>query len=139
MKWFDADRLILGHSAQLFVLDGTDDWRQRPFVDRQGNTIEDFIWDPKRRYIVLLNYQRNAILCDAATGAVLNVCSDQMDYTKGALWLDDDLDSTGYGYYFVTFGRSGAVHLFCVHDEKIISIGPIASLSSAVAPEAAFR
>jgi WD40 repeat protein len=131
MKWLDADRLILGHSARLFLLDGTDDWLQRSFVDHQGNTIEDFIWDPQHRYLVLLNYQRNAILCDLATGTSLHECSDQMDYTKGALWLDEDLDSSGYGYYFLTFGRSGAVHLFAIHDEKILSIGPVASLHSA--------
>ncbi|HEV7239526.1 MAG TPA: hypothetical protein VGQ36_09820 [Thermoanaerobaculia bacterium] len=136
MKWLDDDRLILGHSAQLFLLDGTDGWLQRPFVDHQGNTIEDFIWDPKRRYLVLLNYQRNAILCDLAKGTSLHVSPDQMDYTKGALWLDEDLDSTGYGHYFVTYGRSGAVHLFCVHDEKILPIGVIGSLSTAGAMEA---
>jgi len=130
MKWLDADRLILGHSARLFLLDGNDDWLQRPFVDHQGNTIEDFIWDPKRRYLVLLNYQRNAILCDLATGKSLHECPDQMDYTKGALWLDEELDSTGYGHYFVTFGRSGAVHLFGIHDEKILPFGPIASIGS---------
>jgi len=131
MKWLDADRLILGHSAQLFMLDGTDGWLQQPFVDHQGNTIEDFVWDPKRRYLVLLNYQRNAILCDMKTGTSLHFCPDQMDYTKGALWLDDGLDGSGYGYYFVTFGRSGSVHLFCVHDEKILPLGPVASIGTA--------
>jgi WD40 repeat protein len=136
MKWLDADRLILGHSAQLFSLDGTDGWLQRPFVDHQGNTIEDFVWDPKRRYLVLLNYQRNAVLCDLARGNSLHISPDQMDYTKGALWLDEDLDSTGYGYYFVTFGRSGAVHLFGIHDEKILPLGTIASLSTARPVEA---
>jgi hypothetical protein len=84
----------------------------------------------------LLNYQRNAILCDLAKGTSLHVSPDQMDYTKGALWLDEDLDSTGYGHYFVTYGRSGAVHLFCVHDEKILPIGVIGSLSTAGAMEA---
>jgi WD40 repeat protein len=123
MKWLDADTLLFNNTAELFRLELATGEAQR-LVGYVGNTIEDFIWDARRRYLVLVCYQCTIVLCDCASGAILNVVPDQMDYTKGLAWVP----SGGQGVYpldFLTFGRSGAAHHFRIHDEKILALGPV--------------
>ncbi|NEQ64809.1 MAG: hypothetical protein F6K21_04755 [Symploca sp. SIO2D2] len=123
MKWLDADRLLVVRSDELYRID-LNTGEKTLLVKQLGNTIEDFIWDTEKRYLVLINYQRNIILCDLETGNILNIAPDQMDYSKGMIWLSDSFD-VGYGYDFLTFGRDGRLHLFRIHDEKVLSLGSV--------------
>jgi hypothetical protein len=124
MKWIDADRLLYVKSTSLWRYD----LRRRAaeeLVSPRGSSIEDFTWDPGRRYLVMINYSRNLILCDFESGRTLSTVPDQMDYSKGVLWLDADLCRSGYPYEFISFGRSGVPALFQVHDSKILTLGPL--------------
>lgn len=124
MKWIDRDRLLYVKSTSLWRYD----LRRRAaeeFVSPRGSSIEDFSWDPGRRYLVMINYSRNLILSDFESGRTLSTVPDQMDYSKGVLWLDADLCRSGYPYEFISFGRGGVPSLFQVHDSKILTLGPL--------------
>jgi len=129
MKWLDADTLLFNATETVQVLDrATHTVTQR--VAHVGNTIEDFIWDRKHGYLVLVSYTSNLILCQLDTGEVLHEVADQMDYSKGLIWLDPAHNPSGYPLDFITFGRSGAAHLFRIHDEKILALGPVPALAA---------
>jgi hypothetical protein len=121
MKFESQDSLIYNHRDELYRLDLRNLFATR-VVGPLGNTIEDFIWDEERRYLVMIGYTQNLTLCDYYTGEVLSSVPDQIDYSKGLAW------ATSKGSYpldFVTFGRSGTAHLFRIHDEKILALGPL--------------
>ncbi|WP_308992721.1 hypothetical protein QLS71_016350 [Mariniflexile litorale] len=122
LKWFDSENLYYSNGANLFRVN-CETWQKDHILKNVGNTIEDFIWGPNKRYMVLVNYQRNLFLMDVATGTVLNCISDDIDYSKGALWIKSRENS--YQYNFISYGRSGVALLYGIHDEKIISLGPI--------------
>ncbi len=124
MKWIDADRLLYVKSTSLWRYD----LRRRAaeeLVTPRGSSIEDFSWDPGRRYLVMINYSRNLILSDFETGRTLSTVPDQMDYSKGVMWLDAGVSRSGYPYEFISFGRAGVPSLFQVHDSKILTLGPV--------------
>jgi WD40 repeat protein len=123
-KWLDADRLLYSHSEELRELDvQTGSVRSR--VTYAGNTIEDFIWDPGQNYLVLICYTTMVHLYDFVTDQQLSVVPDQIDYSKGLIWLDTKIDPRLYPLDFITFGRSGTAHHFRIHDEKILALGPV--------------
>lgn len=124
MKWIDGNRLLYNISAGLCRYDLRTGSAEE-LVPSQGNTLEDFTWDEGRRYLAFISYTRNVALCDFETGALLSVVPDQVDYSKGILWLDGGLNRSGYPYEFVTFGRSGVANLYQVHDGRILSLGPV--------------
>lgn len=125
MKWVDADTLLL-NSADFLSRFRVSTGEMKELVGRLGNTIEDFIWDFEKRYLVMVNYQCNIVLADFDSGETLHVAADQMDYSKGLAWLPPDANGERYPLDFITFGRSGAAHVFRVHDEKIRALGPVA-------------
>lgn len=124
MKWADDDTLLFGKSTELFRLDlktGT----AACLVETVGNTIEDFIWDVRRQYLVLASYTRYLILCDYHSGVVLDAAPDQIDYSKGLIAIEPVRHPDAYPLDFLSFGRSGTAHHFRILDEKIFALGPV--------------
>ena len=107
------------------LLPGTLQDRCRPLVTTMQNTVEDFIWDNMRRYLVVICYMTTIALADFETGEKLDLVRDQLDYSKGLMWLDPTPDPRLYPYDFVTWGRSGDVHQFRIHDEQLVALGPV--------------
>ncbi|MDT7808081.1 MAG: hypothetical protein QOJ70_1894 [Acidobacteriota bacterium] len=124
MKWADADTLLYNKQDELHKIDFRSGERAK-HVGPVGNTIEDFIWDEERRYLVMISYTCNLLLCDYESGEVINEVPDQMDYSKGLIWIDPQRRLDAYPFDFITFGRSGSAHHFRIHDEKILALGPI--------------
>lgn len=122
MRWRDANTLLWSRSVELYRFD-LDTAQASLFVRETGNTIEDFIWDEDRRYIILLNYNCLIILCDYDTGEFIDVTPDSMDYSKGLIWVPKQDKS--YPLDFLCFGRTGVANLFRIHDEKILPLGPV--------------
>lgn len=125
IKWDGAGRLLLNLGDKIDRY-----WPQlqkrEPYLPSVGNTIEDFAWDAGRRYLVAISYRTDIYLCDFASGELLHTVADQIDYSKGVLFLTPQ--ECVYPLHFVTFGRSGSLHLFRIHNERIHALGPIATL-----------
>jgi WD40 repeat protein len=132
MKFAGEDTLIYNKLDQLYRMD-LNTAVSALLVDSQGNTIEDFVWDRQRRYLLLVGYMQNIVLCDFETGAVINTSPDQIDYSKGIIFVDQQNEVGHYPLDFLTFGRSGTAHYFRVHDEKILALGPVCRPRSAAA------
>jgi len=123
MKWADADTLLFGKSDEVHRY-SVSEGKSRAIVTQMQNTVEDFIWDNLCQYLLVICYQTTIALADFNTGEKLDLVRDQIDYSKGIAWLDASPDPRLYPYDFVTWGRSGDVHMFRVHDERIVAIGP---------------
>ncbi|QNQ08505.1 WD40 repeat domain-containing protein [Sphingomonas alpina] len=121
MKWC-GDTLIYVDTCELRRFDLLTQ-NVSDYVDNCGNTIEDFIWDESRRYLALVNYRTELVLCDFATGVKLSVVPDQPDFSKGLVWMTRP---DGYPFDLATFGRSGTGHQFRIHNERCMAMGPIA-------------
>lgn len=124
MRWADADTLLHGHSDEVHRY-SLRTRKSAPLVTFMQNTVEDFIWDNARRYLLVICYQTTIALCDFVTGHTLDLVRDQLDYSKGLAWLDASVDPRLYPLDFVTYGRSGGAHHFRIHDEAIVALGPI--------------
>ena len=122
MRWRDSETLVWSRSVELYKFDLVTS-QVSLYVRETGNTIEDFIWDENRRYLVALNYNCLLILCDYQTGEFIDVTPDSMDYSKGLAWVPRQAES--YPLDFVSIGRSGVANLFRIHDDKILAIGPV--------------
>jgi WD40 repeat protein len=101
-----------------------------PLVTGMQNTIEDFIWDNRRQYLLAVCYQSTIGLFDFTTGDRLDHVRDQVDYPLGLAWLDSTISSEAYPWNFVTWGRSGTLHMYRVHNERIVALGPVALATS---------
>jgi len=126
-KWLDDDCLLHSHGSEVFRYNPLDG-RHECFLDRVGNTVEDFLWDAGHNYLVTLSYTTMLSLYDLQTGQFLSSVTDQLDYSKGLAWLDAGSGGALHPFDFVTFGRSGWAHLFRIHNEALYSLGPLASL-----------
>jgi hypothetical protein len=124
MKWCD-DTLLYNQTGVLRKFDLAT-YLTTDYVEDCENTIEDFIWDEERRYLVLIGYRTEIVLCDFETGAKLSVTPDQADFSKGLEWVSQPDCDDGYPLDFVTFGRTGTAHLYRIHNERCIAMGPIA-------------
>jgi hypothetical protein len=124
MKWADADTLLFGKSDEVHRY-SVNEGKSNPIVTMMQNTVEDFIWDNMCQYLLVICYQTTIALADFHTGEKLDLVRDQIDYSKGIAWLDPSPDPRLYPYDFVTWGRSGDVHQFRVHDERIVAVGPV--------------
>lgn len=122
LRWRDSNTLIWSRSVEMYRFD-LDTARKSLYVHETGNTIEDFIWDDDRRYLIVLNYNCLIILCDYETGEFIDVTPDSMDYSKGLVWVPKREDS--YPLDFLSIGRTGLANLFRIHDEKILPLGPV--------------
>ena len=122
MKWADNNRLLYGNGAHLERYDLKTSKSER-LITSNGNTIEDFTWDLNQKYLMLIIYKRDVLLCDFESGILLSAVPDQMDYSKGIYFLDAGINKSGNPLEFFTFGRTGMLHQFQVHDEKIVSTG----------------
>ncbi|SFW37391.1 WD40 repeat domain-containing protein [Nitrosovibrio sp. Nv17] len=123
VKWLDADTLLYNQIDRVYRY-RLSTGKCEPLVPSCGNTVEDFIWDAAFGYLVLVTYATDVVLCDLETGEKLFTSADQTDYSKGLAWLryrEDD----AYPLDFITFGRSGTGHLFRIHSNKCVSLGPV--------------
>lgn len=126
MRWADADLLLYGGSEGVFRY-RYGEAAPSVLVTGMHNTVEDFIWDARRTYLLVTGYQCAIGLFDFHTGAALNHVPDQIDYPKGIAWLDATVDARLYPWDFVTWGRSGSLHHYRLHDGRIIALGPLPS------------
>lgn len=124
MQWAGADELLYGSSDGVFRYTLGDEAPQ-VLVTGMQNTVEDFIWDARRQYLVVICYQCTIGLFDFKTGERLDHVRDQMDYSKGIGWLDASVDTRLYPWDFITWGRSGSLHHFRIHEERIVALGPL--------------
>jgi hypothetical protein len=125
MKWC-GDVLLFVQTGRLLRFDLASRTIESYIADCE-NTIEDFIWDDARQYLVVVGYRTEVVLCDFRTGAKLSVVPDQADFTKGLAWVAPQAFPGAYPLDFVTFGRSGTGHLFRIHNERLLALGPIAA------------
>jgi outer membrane protein assembly factor BamB len=123
MKWLDADTLASSEGGSIVAFD-VRDGSKSILLDTLGNTVEDFIVDHERGYLLCVSYTCNIALIDFRHGVMLHEVADQMDYSKGLAWLPV-AEATAYPYDFVTYGRSGLAHRYRIHDEKIVALGPL--------------
>jgi WD40 repeat protein len=123
MKWLDDHRLLYGFSSAIHVLD-LKTCTTEIFLPQSGNSIEDFVWDDSKTYLISINYNRDLILQDIPSKRVLSKVPDQLDYSKGILFLGKKLNPNGSPHQFITFGRCGVPHLYQIQDEKILALGP---------------
>jgi outer membrane protein assembly factor BamB len=122
-QWLDKDTLLYTRADAMYRYQCST--RENTLmVQPCGNTVEDFIWNSTFGYLVLITYGTDLVLCDLATGEKLEVCADQMDYSKGLIWLKRPGDHH-YPLDFVTYGRSGTAHMFRIHSNKCVALGPI--------------
>lgn len=120
MKWF-KDCLFVSHSQfidKIFFEKGEWVHSHRFYLTHQ-NTIEDFCWDPDGKYLVAINYAKSILLFDMPTGTLLSQATDNIDYMKGILHLENDAILNAYPYDFLIVGRYGRIRHYRVHDEQI--------------------
>jgi hypothetical protein len=122
-RWLDADTLLYNFLDSMHRYDMRLD-KVTPYVDPCGNTIEDFIWNETFGYFLFITYNTDIVLCDLATGERIHTGSDQGDFSKGLMWVKA-LDPAAYPLDFITFGRSGTAHIYRIHDDKIVALGPL--------------
>jgi WD40 repeat protein len=123
-KWVDADRLFVSHGSELYVVD-MKSGQEKMLVSGVSNTIEDFIWDKGQNYLILISYNCLLGLYDFNTGNLLSEAPDQIDYSKGIMWVPQLENGKTYPLDFLTFGRSGTAHHFRIHNETLIAFGPV--------------
>ena len=123
-KWFDDDRLLFSCAGGLHEYDLRSQ-QQREVIGHVGNNIEDFIWDEGRTYIAMICYTWMLSLYDAETYQKLTEVPDQVDYSKGMMWLPRTANASAYPLDFITFGRSGTAHLFRIHNENLVALGTV--------------
>jgi WD40 repeat protein len=135
MAWQNGKRLLFGWSDQLraFTLD---DGREEIIIDSIGNTIEDFIVHSEYGYVVFISYMRNIYLARLATGEILCVAPDCVDYSKGVAWTNPSTSiRTDGAPEFMTYGRHGAINYYRIVNEKIHPWGRIALPDAMVQPK----
>lgn len=122
MKWVDENTLLYGSDDRILkynVLTET----SCSYVNNTGNSIEDFAWDNNKKYLAMINYNRRIILCDYLTGNVLDRVYDQIDFSHGIIWIDDEINKSGDSNEFFTFGRTGELCFYKVYEDCIVSNG----------------
>lgn len=124
LKWCDEDTLLFNKSDELWAYSHSLSTVSKR-MSSVGNTVEDFIWDEDKLYLIAINYNQDITMCDFTTGEVICSVPDQLDISKGLAWLDCGSRKHAYPLDFITFGRSGCAHMFRVHDDKILALGPI--------------
>lgn len=127
-KWLDDHRLLHVYGSSLHEVD-LSSGRERVIVDYTGNTIEDFMWDATYTYLVLVGYTGMINLYDLASGEHLAEVPDQVDYSKGVMWVPRSCNDGSYPFDFVTFGRSGEVHAFRIYNENVVALGNAADFA----------
>jgi WD40 repeat protein len=136
MKWLDADRLLAGRGAELYLLDVTQG-EMRRVVEHVGNTIEDFGWSDDRRFLAVASYGRRVNVYDLGTWLKLDSVDFDHDFPKGLVWLDPARAPGAHPYELLVFGRSGVALAYRVHDERLHKLGPVhATLSTPIHDDA---
>jgi dipeptidyl aminopeptidase/acylaminoacyl peptidase len=95
----------------------------RRVIDDHPNTAEDLDWSDDGRFLAVINYDKELWLYDAKTYDVLHRVSIDIDYPHGLLWLSPRRAEGAWPYELITFGRSGMVDRFRVHDERVFHLG----------------
>ncbi|WP_254564237.1 hypothetical protein [Oscillatoria sp. HE19RPO] len=122
MKWVDDSTLLYGSRSNLCKYDFSHQISSL-YIEDTGNSIEDFAWDKNKKYLVLINYNRMIFLCDYFSGIILDYVFDQIDFSHGVMWIDDEINKSGEPNNFFTFGRTGSLQFYKIYEDKIISNG----------------
>jgi WD40 repeat protein len=123
-KWLDDDRLLFSSTGEMQQIDLKTN-KQEAVTGFLKNTIEDFIWDTGQNYLVTIVYTGMICLHDFHSHQLLAEVRDQLDYSKGILWIPPSRIPPSYPLDFITYGRSGTAHAFRIHNENIVALGPV--------------
>jgi WD40 repeat protein len=123
-KWCDDERLFFSSTGEMQEID-LRTGKQRAITEFLKNTIEDFIWDPGRSYLVMIVYTGMICLHDFHSHQQLAEVRDQIDYSKGIMWVPPRREYPSYPLDFITYGRSGTAHMFRIHNENLVALGPV--------------
>jgi hypothetical protein len=135
LRWFDADRLLVLRRTTLNAVH-VDDGSVDTLVQSQAATIEDYAFSHDRRYLALCNYYRNLRLIHVGTRALAHEAPLDVDFPSGLLWLPPEREAHAYPYALLVFGRSGSVHRFQVHDDRLVNLGVVSAAERATASPA---
>lgn len=130
-RWLDGDTLLVTRSADIDRISyrGGEWTHEIGQFEGPTNTVEDFDWTEDRRYLVVISYTRQVELFDLASGMLLDVVCDGLDYMKGITRLPAGANSSGYPHDFMTVGRLGTGKVYRIHDEQLsvinVSRGPL--------------
>jgi WD40 repeat protein len=120
MKWLDKDTLIFSRSTILYRLNvETGDCTS--LIQEVLNTVEDFAWDPERRYFAAIGYHREISLYDMRSFEHFHTTTFDMDYPKGLIWLNDR--ASGRPSELLVHGRSGVARRYIVHNNVLVPDG----------------
>jgi WD40 repeat protein len=126
-KWIGGSQVLFTKAGEIHQLDiCSGDTVRR--VEDAGNTVEDFIWDWARNYIVCIGYTNTIGLYDFNSGERLDEVHDQIDYAKGLAWTQCEGAPSGYPLDFFTYGRGGSLHLRRIHNESIVPLGVVSAV-----------
>ena len=124
MKWLQGNLFYVDvWDLRRYDLDRSED---HSYIQDCVNTIEDFIWNIDYRYIVLVGYRQEVILCDLTTGSKLSVVPDHADFSKGIEWISPEEHRDSYPLDFATFGIDGQFHRYRIHNDRVLSINACA-------------
>lgn len=125
-KWLGGGLVMFTKAGEIHVLD-MDTCTTSCRISHAGNTVEDFIWDQAKNYLVCVVYTNRIGLYDFTSGQKLDQVHDQIDYSKGLTWSHGcDMDGV-YPLDFLTYGRSGSAYLYRIHNESIVGLGPVSA------------
>jgi hypothetical protein len=126
LRWFDSDRLLVVRRTTLNAVH-IDDGSVETLVQSQAATIEDYAFSHDRRYLAVCNYYRNLRLVHVGTRTLAHEAPVDVDFPSGLLWLPPHAGSSAYPYVLLVFGRSGCVHRFQVHDDRLVNLGVVSA------------
>ena len=92
-------------------------------IGDHANTVEDLDWSEDGRFLAVINYDKELGLYDARSYEQLHRVGIDVDYPHGVLWLSPRRAEGAWPYELITFGRSGMVDRFRVHDERAYHLG----------------
>jgi WD40 repeat protein len=124
-KWLDQDHIVFSYGSELHLYTLSSNSTEL-LLDFVGNTIEDFTWDEGQNYFITICYTKMVTLYDFESLQRLDQIADQMDYSKGISMLPRTNEKI-YPLDFITYGRGGVANHYRIHNEHLLSLGPIVS------------
>jgi hypothetical protein len=119
-RWIDGDRLLLVRGSIIQSIDFRTG--EQSLVAEEQNTIEDFQWDPTRRFLAVITFDRAVALYDCETGRRLHSVRAGMGPYTELLWLDRR-SPDAYPYELLVVGWEGLAYRFRVHNEQLCPMG----------------
>ncbi len=121
-KWINSNELLVVNSSSINKITYyQDEWKMdEAFFFGGENTIEDFIVDSFKKYLVAITYNKKVILFDYKSGEKLDELYNGTDLLKGIIsHYDNDYQ------YFTTFGRCGYLKTYSIHNNQIFPVSTL--------------